>query len=359
MRRQALGLTACFGLALITFPVVRLIGSALSPEPGRLVPENDPVVWDARRADSSTKAQPAAMFRVRNSGETPVQIRSIRSGCDCAVPRVEPKIVPPGGSAVVEVVSEPPEFGERTVVVTLVTDSPVTPEIPLHLRLKGQERESDSHLLRAGGDLTYMGDWSPAEPRRLIATTVQSPGDHQPPEVICDLPFLAFELIDLDEMISTTPSIAFRNYTYQARFTAPPPAGRFHGEVIVIDPWNPTKQKTIKIHGVTPEPIQIIPPRLILRVGENEGEGDAKAVLRLRVRDPDLAPSVAPEDPENSPIIIRSTAREDDGVERFVIELKDRSGEVAEGIHNVIVRPSPNSSEQRVVPVMVRKDDRS
>ena len=155
------------------------------------------------------------MFRVVNRGGSIVQINAVKSGCDCTVPRVEPKIVEPGAVAVVEIVTEPPEFGERTVVVTLVTDSPVTPEVPLHFQMKARDRDGESYLLRAGNPLVYMGDWSPDEPRQIIVTTVQAPGEEKPPQVTCDLPFLKFELIDVDEKTSTDPSVVFRNYTYR------------------------------------------------------------------------------------------------------------------------------------------------
>ena len=347
----------CLGSALITFPAVRMIALERVPKPGFLVPENDSVTSRDRSTDSKSPSPSTASFRVVNRGGSIVQINAVKSGCDCAVPRVEPKIVEPGAVAVVEIVPEPPEFGERTVVVTLVTDSPVTPEVPLRLQMKAREHDGESYLLRAGNPLVYMGDWSPDEPRQIIATTVQAPGEEKPPQVTCDLPFLKFELIDVVEKTSTDPSVAFRNYTYRPTFTSYPPQGRFEGQAKVLDPWNHERSQIIRIHGQTPEPLQIIPPRLILRVNpDNDGQDPVEAVLRLKVRNPELSPSIVVENPETSPLLVRPVESDENQLSSYVVAIKGDPTKVVEGVTSLVVRSSASSSQKFIVPVMIRKE---
>lgn len=238
------------------------------------------------------------------------------------------------------------------------TRPPVTTDVEPHLQLQGRADPSESRLLRAGGDLTFEGEWTPDEARQIIATTVQAPGEDRPPRVECDLPFLAFDLVNVDEKTSTDPAVAYRNYTYRARFVPGPPPGRFAGTARVFDPWDESRTRVVAIHGRTPEPIQVIPPRLILGVGATEDGPGAEAILRLRVRNPALAPTVAPEAPAASPLAVRPVDAGEEGVLAFVVEIRSQAGTIEAGVQHLVVRPSADSSEEIVVPVMIREEDR-
>lgn len=355
MRRWIVGLSACIGLALIGVPILWLMASAMAPTPGQLVADKDTLIWQAPQSDSPA-SRARATFRVVNTGDSLVHIRSVRSGCDCAIPRVEPKVVSPGGSAIVEVEPELPVFGQKTVAITLLTDSLTKPELNLQLKIQGKTKERRAYLYRADGDLSYVGEWTPEEePRQIIATTIQPPGEQKPPEITSDLPFLGFELVDTDKKISTDPSILFCNYTFNVIFTSDPPRGPFGGEVAVVDPWDETHRQRIRVYGETPAPMRAIPARLILQVGPPKAE----VTLRVRCRDRRSMPSVELENPEANPLEVRPLPHDADRSTSFLVGLKAPAETVEKGVYNLIVRPSPSSSERLLVPVMVRKGEGS
>lgn len=355
MRVRLPGAAFIVGIALISAAALPLIAPGRARQPGRLIARSDSVTLQARRTNRNWKQpEQTAKFRVDNVGGTPVWIKSTRSGCDCTALRVDPNVVPAGRHTVVEVTARPPETGERTVVITLLTDSPVTPEIPLHLRLMGRERRS--YLLDAGGDLAYIGDWSPEERRPLTVVTVHPRGKERVPGVACDLAFLKLNRVSTEVRPTTDPELFVRTDTFEAIFDATRlPRGRFRGEIVVTDPWDDAHVARVAVTGETRGPVEAIPPRLILRVGTVPT--DAEVVLELRSHDSNLRPTVEPEEPQSSPLSVSEPRAEDDRTQ-FLVRIRAGVGEVEEGVHNLVARPHAASPESIVVPVMIRSEGR-
>ena len=198
MKNWPLALAAGIGAALVAYPALSLIIVASPPKPGRLVPEVDPVTLDFLPSDA---AQPSrARFPIRNPGGSPVSIRGFRTSDENAIPSIPANPIPPGASAIVEVQAYPPRAGARTTLITLFTDSPITPEVPLHLQMNGPAPAIQSRLLPARGELIYEADWSPQERRQITPQTQAQPGENTLPRLTIDLPFLAVEFLRTREI---------------------------------------------------------------------------------------------------------------------------------------------------------------
>jgi hypothetical protein len=94
-------------------------------------------------------------YDLRNVGDIPVKISSIRASCGCAKPTVSPTVVAPGGTAVLRVAVTKPAIGERMVRINLETDSP-TRWVELTARLFSSNRPP--FMMDASGDLTFFDD---------------------------------------------------------------------------------------------------------------------------------------------------------------------------------------------------------
>jgi len=350
-----LGVLALLGLAVAAWAMFR------EPKPGALVAEPDFTVWKASEADSD---QAHVTFEIVNSGGTPVRIRAVESGCDCAVPKIDPELIPPGGSGVVEVEAEPPESGERVVRVRLLTDSTVTPEVPLYLRMVGAS--SEARLGRVGGELGFVGDWSPAEIRSLRAKVWEPAGESRPPFVESNLPFLGFTFSHTTERPTADPPFILRTYVYQVRFRESPPPGRFEGEIRVRDPHDLKRVNRLRVYGEMPKPLEVVPARLQLNVSAAGQSPEAE--LRLVSRNPDLDPTIEPasDGGHANPLTVRAipsenSANEDDDEGArfaFVVGLSDDPEQVEPGDYELIVHPSPSAEPIRV-PVRIRREEDS
>jgi len=347
-----LGVLALLGLAVAAWAMFR------EPKPGALVAEPDFTVWKASEADSD---QARVTFEIVNSGGTPVRIRSVEHSSEDGALRakIAPELIPPGGSGVVEVEAEPSESGERVVRVRLLTDSTVTPEVPLYLRMVGGS--SQARLGRVGGELSFVGDWSPDENRPLRANVWEPPGEPRPPIVESDLAFLRFEFSHTTEKPTAKPPLISRTYFYQVRFREPPPPGRFEGEIRVRDPHNLERVKRLRVYGEMPKPLEVIPARLQLNVSAAGQPPEAE--LRLISRDPELEPTVEPatDGGHANPLTVRAKPSEDsDAGARFafVVGLSDDPEQVEPGDYELIVHPSPSAEPIRV-PVRIRREEDS
>lgn len=323
--------------------------------PGRLVSERDVIELDGQSEEFRAGNRAAkATFRLRNVGRSPVRIRSVKSSCGCTVPELQADVINPDSFGDVEVHATIPELGEKTASISLSTDSPATPEVTLRLVMRGSRKPP--YLARAGGDVAYVGAWSMTDSREIIATTAEPPGPHNPPLVRCDLPFLQFELVDVEEKPSTDPSAVVRFYHYRVTFKSSPPPERFRGEVVVADPWDPDHLESIPVTGEPLRTILPIPPRLVLSL---RGPDDiAEVRLRVLVRGMVTELQVEPESGDQSPLRVRPEDGQvppEDGqvavTRAFLVGLRPDLTAPAEGIHNLVVK---SSSERLTVPVRVR-----
>src|SRR5690606_34285050 len=80
-----------------------------------------------------------AEYRIRNRGGDTLRLGKATSSCGCSVLAVEPKVIPPGGEAVVSVRGTIPGAGERTVTFRVESNDPERPELEFELDLVGSK----------------------------------------------------------------------------------------------------------------------------------------------------------------------------------------------------------------------------
>lgn len=132
----------------------------------------------------------SATFEVENVGGVPVHITDVETSCGCAMPEIEPRTIAAGGVGVVKVKATPLDTGEKTVSLTLNTDSPASPQVVLRLHIVGSRQPP--YMTQAGGDLGYISDFSEPEVREIFAFTLESAdADPTPPAATSDLPNLS------------------------------------------------------------------------------------------------------------------------------------------------------------------------
>jgi len=152
------------GLAFIGITLVIATGLFAFPRaktgPGKIVPRQSTLTWQGSEEPKSTKVgalsidEAFAKFELENLGGLPVRILAVQSSCGCLEPKIEKMTIEPGKIVVVEAHALPVEVGEKLVAVTLRTDSPLTPEVVLQLRMFGGRRPP--YLQQAAGELTWM-----------------------------------------------------------------------------------------------------------------------------------------------------------------------------------------------------------
>ena len=221
-----------------------------------------------------------AQFKLLNTGGLPIRVLSVESSCECATPDVRPTEIPPGKVTIVAVEAAPAPVGEQTVVITLNTDSTVTPEVQLRLRMTSSRRPP--FLLSVGGDLTYRGGDSSEEGREIFAITIEPTARSRASAPETDLPFLGIRPGAVTESRYRETGTVQRTYHYQVDFTTDPPPGSFGGVLTIADPWDPAHVERLNIRGHIPDPVEVLPSRLVLRVREGE-ESAAEATFVVRL----------------------------------------------------------------------------
>lgn len=351
----ALGL-GLLGAAFLVLPSLLVLTEwrpSWMPRPGRLVAETDSLTWNFRsQGQGSDRQFTVATFRVANKGGTPVSIRSVSHGCDCVVSRIEPRLIQPGAVGRVEVHVEPSgNTQDRTILLTLETDSAETPIVELRLRLIGDARPKPPYLLNAYGDLVYSRRVFDSDVREVTVISVQETGRHDEPKVASDLPFIRLEPLGHRSTITTEPTYSLVTHAYAVHVEDPPP-GRFRGEIQVVDPWNGRRVKGIRVYGDCPSSVVVSPPRLQFhRAGARQE--DHRALLRVEYQDPSLTPTAEVEGGTAAPISVVPLPSTEVNVSLFEVGLHPAPDRRQEGIVRLVVRPSSESPERIVVPVRI------
>ncbi len=196
-------------------------------------------------------------FSLRNIGLKSVRVLSVESGCGCVVPSVTPTTVQAGQLCRVEARGTPLDAGEKTVAITLHTDSKTRPDIVLNLRMLGGRKPP--FLLSATGNMTYLGVIGRDESRDLVAYTIEDGRATKPPVVRSDLPFLDFKLVGVESGSYGEDGIYSHKYHWRVTFNGPPPPEEFTGAVTIRDPWDVQRVERIDIHGRPNPPLRVVP----------------------------------------------------------------------------------------------------
>ncbi len=334
----------------------RYLGRAASP--GKLVPQQELLIWrspveKAFRLLKSDEAE--AKFVLGNVGGTSVRILKVETSCGCATPKIEPTTIAPGKNGTVEVQAAPLQSGEKMVSITLHTDSSLSPTVVLSLRIIGSRLPP--FMGQAKGELSFLGDDSATEVRKIFADTVELKGSPPTsPIVKNELPFLEIShpVLEADEPY-TTPDTVHRRYVYEAKLASEVPSGSFSGDVFVIDPWDSNHVELIRVHGEALPPLRVFPSRAILRVEKAQGGEGPVAKFMILSKTPALDLVVESEGNEDSPFSVgRLMTTEEGRRTSFSVSLKP--GLARSGIFNLVVH-RPSSKDRVIVPIAVRAGD--
>ncbi|MGE3819632.1 MAG: DUF1573 domain-containing protein [Isosphaeraceae bacterium] len=216
-----------------------------SERAGRLVAEADRLRWESPPVEGPTTGLKAKVrFLLRNKGDRSVTISKVESGCGCTVVDTRQRSVGRGQTVAIQATGTPLASGERTVPITVYTDSPVTPVVALFLTMKTSR--TPPFLLSVDGNL----DLDDAEPERgtstLTVLTIEKPGDSRPPLVSPSLDGLDVEF----EGSTSTPfdesGTLQARYTYKVSFRESP-CGTVSGSIVVTDPWTRNETRNVLV----------------------------------------------------------------------------------------------------------------
>lgn len=287
-----------------------------------------------------------------NGGASPVRVLAVESGCGCAKPVVEPRLIKPGGPATVSVHVQGLDVGERTIPITVETDSPVTPHVLLTIRHQGYVQPP--YLFRAGGELTWSwGDATSESAREIILETVETVETTGRPEPRSDLEFLQIgPPVVTSRPNVNDPKLVGRMYRFPVKLS-PAPEEAFSGIMEVADPWNPGRSEVIRVHGEPGSPLRVSPSRLLLDAS-GTADREVRARLLVRVRDPrsDVEVEAAPDSREQ--LTIEPVPSVDAGPS-LAFEVRPQPGRpLAAGMHRIVVRTTTPQAAEVIVPVLVR-----
>lgn len=338
---SALGSVLLLGLGLkVTIPSRRL-------QPGKLVAVQEELVWKGISGNIPDTLA-VGEFKLANTGGNPVRIVETISSCGCAKPTVSTAVVQPNAQTTVRVEALVQAVGEKVATVTLQTDSPLTPEVILKLRVISDRRPP--FLVTAVGDITFRGDYSLDEPRQIVAVTlVPITEENREPIIWHQIPFLKVNPPIIDETVLAEKALRQVRYAYKVGLSSRPPEGLFSGEILVTDPWDANNLVRITVSLETPSPIRVIPSRLIVKRDGRDGTGEATFTVLSRL--PMTKLSVMDQNSIKSPFTI---ILEDQGKDKrkFIYRLailhsvpRDLDDRV------IVIRPNGDSSKELTLPV--------
>jgi hypothetical protein len=263
-------------IAVLAFCSLVELGCYSPDSPSELVVEKPVVTWRGKsfKEGGSIDDGISAIFEGRNVGRSSIRILSTESGCGCAQPIVEPTVVKPGQTCRISVQATPFPLGEKSVPITLRTDSKKTPTILLTLQMLGSQ--PPPFLLTIVGDLTFDGlDELNVESREVELISIENASSPPSafPQLQSDLPFVKFSSIAEETKPYLIPEAVQRRFKYRVSLDASAlPGGTFVGNVWVNDPWVSDRRLELKLLGRSRERLQATPSPLNL-TGSQDGSG--------------------------------------------------------------------------------------
>jgi len=342
---------AMLGMILVGSSVLVGWNPKRQASPGHLVPSER---VQPRRTLSAINAvahtEPSARFELRNVGGQPVRILEIISGCGCARPTVTPMIISPGRTGIVDVEATPIVTGEKEVIITLITDSPTSPEIDLRFLLVGDV--PPPYLLGATGDLAFVAGSGDVDARTIRVILIEKAGSRlTPPIVKTDVPGfeLGQPLLEKEQPYLGEGNVS-RTYKIETKLTTNPDGPTLVGDVSVIDPWNAQRVQTLRVHVDYPPLLKASPSRVIFRINgiDSKSVDAAQVIIVARELVPDI---VAEVEDLKSPLILSQIRTLDSG-RMCLLTIGIKPGTTQSGEY--VVRVGRKSSTKRLsIPVAI------
>ena len=348
--RRMLALAA-LGLTLVGTSAIFAWTPRRPVTPGKLVATEDRRTWQTSPAENKPlhPGDSTTTFELRNVGGQPVRILEILSGCGCAKPTVTPMTIPSGGTGIVDVQTTPMMTGEKEILITLRTDSPVTPELDLRLQVIGSVQPP--YLLGTTGDLTFSVGDGDSEVRTIKVIMLEKEGSKPKlPIVKTDVP--DFEIgrpILHQEHPYPGEGNLSRTYHVETKLAKYPDQGSLVGDVSVVDPWNPQHVQQLRVHVEVKPSWKASPSRVVFRLrgDASEDSDQVQVLIASRSPEPDLVAEV-----EGSAPLLADNIQQLGDPRRHVLTIRVKPGAHQPGEY--VVRVGPRSSGQRLsIPVAI------
>lgn len=346
-------LLCSFGIGLVVLSAGVYPRKSRPATPGELVAREPTLVYQSPApVAGKTPVGSLNRFVLENRGGQPVRVLSVRSGCGCTTPRVEPTLIRPGETCRVEVEAKVPHLGEKIVPITLVTDSPKAQYVDLQLRLLGSHQPP--FLLTVEGDLHFLDKLDRTSTREITVRTVEKEPSARAPRVFSDLSFLKIDLVSVDDEPYVVPGTTLRTHIYRVSITHEPPPGTVNGSVTAVSPWEPSHILSVPVFARNSRQLRVTPAHIVIeREPSNPNtDGDANMFL-VTLDDPSWKDDLVVEQGKGSPLIIER--REIPRAERLVaysVRLAPGRNPV-DGDHRISVR-SARIPDPAFVSVSVR-----
>jgi hypothetical protein len=210
-----------------------------------------------------------------NTGGKTVQVTSIESACGCTTPTILPMIIGPGKSAMLSLVGTPLSSGERTVDITIKTDSSISPILLVHFKMISDRQAPFVHGI--AGELYFSDESSLLEERDIIVNTVELAQKGKSPVLRTDLPILVISSPSVSESPYDEGVLVGRTYKFKASIRD---AGSesFTGKVWVEDPWHASTAHSLVVSRIVPRRVQVVPTIVNIELDE---AGAGKAEMRI------------------------------------------------------------------------------
>ena len=203
--------------------------------PGELVPTKNNMIWRTSIDGHSHASFANLVFPIVNKGGRRVRVLSVESACGCAVPQVESTVLGPHQSGRVVVSARAPELGEKSVQITLNTDSLENPHLYLYFTLISEKRAP--YILKVDGDVTFTGAFSHRDTREVRVDTIENAGPAVRPTVTSSIAELAIAFRSMSELPYIINGTLHRTYLYDIKLVSDAWASSKSGDIKVVSPW--------------------------------------------------------------------------------------------------------------------------
>jgi len=276
MQRTMLIVAPMFA-ALLTFAAVRSLAVRMPPQ-AFISPDNQRVV-----AKDGTDHL-IAIYPIKNQGGKDLVLGDFRTSCGCSSASVDPKILRPGQSGQIRVTGEPPQSGERDVIITLASNSHPHGELKLGLTLVGPEKKIP-FVRGNSGPVQFENFRLGSTEKFFIETTERSSEGPWIELAAASFSGLALKLKAVDEQEIPGQGL-HRRYRYDATLTKTPPIGEFRDEILFIGKLGDEQGiHRLPVYGKVPEPIVAVPPSIYLNIRH----GESLPLLRIQLKGEDTS----------------------------------------------------------------------
>lgn len=265
---------------VIAFAIFNLVGcSPPAPGPGEILAETRVFEDIPPEQAGQPSYDTNAIFTFKNEGGTPVKILGLGKSCGCAEPNVTPTTLGPGEQGTLRVKALRPSMGDRTVQITMETDSPITPILTFEVR--SGSLQQPPFIQNVSGSLVFRDEEQARSGLPFEVIAVQREEDDRVIEPKCNIPGARIDAIEtINKQHWRSTDIVLRNYKFRLRFERNIPFTECIGEVGIPELWDGGLTQTLLVRCIPEPDLRVAPSQILIRWGKS-------ARVFVRCRDPE------------------------------------------------------------------------